>query len=245
MLKKKERGITLIALVITIIILMILATVSINVVSGEGGLIYRAQEAKRLTEQAEQEEKKTINSIIEKYTNIMTGDTSQKDTTSPTVNIEVGTITESSIQIIVNAQDDESGLATKGTYKYYINNELKATLEENSYTFSGLNAGTTYAIKVVVTDNAGNEAPKEESIKTDEGIVLKEFEIEGLDTYQYEDGMTWYEWVNSEYNTLYLSCGGQDAIVTTGNMKVRLNGKNVVGKDLIIEGTCYEWVMDR
>ena len=36
MLKKKERGITLIALVITIVILIILATVSINVVLVEG-----------------------------------------------------------------------------------------------------------------------------------------------------------------------------------------------------------------
>ncbi len=34
-----ERGITLIALVITVVILIILATVSINVVLGEGGLI--------------------------------------------------------------------------------------------------------------------------------------------------------------------------------------------------------------
>ena len=33
----KERGITLIALVITIIILLILATVTLNVVLGEGG----------------------------------------------------------------------------------------------------------------------------------------------------------------------------------------------------------------
>lgn len=44
-----ERGITLIALVITVVILIILATVSINVVLGEGGLIQRAQEAKDLT----------------------------------------------------------------------------------------------------------------------------------------------------------------------------------------------------
>ena len=57
---KQERGITLIALVITIVILIILATVSINVVLGEGGLIQRAQEAKELIESAKGEEETKI-----------------------------------------------------------------------------------------------------------------------------------------------------------------------------------------
>ena len=47
---KKNKGITLIALVITIIILIILAAITINAVFGENGLILRAQEAKFKTE---------------------------------------------------------------------------------------------------------------------------------------------------------------------------------------------------
>ena len=66
-----ERGITLIALVITVVILIILATVSINVVLGEGGLIQRAQEAKDLTEQAAADEAESLNSLLAQYTNIM------------------------------------------------------------------------------------------------------------------------------------------------------------------------------
>ena len=61
----KERGITLIALVITIIILIILATVTLNVVLGKGGLIYRAQQAKDLTEKATEEEQESLNSLID------------------------------------------------------------------------------------------------------------------------------------------------------------------------------------
>ena len=68
---KGENGITLIALVITIVILIILATVSINVVLGEGGLIQRAQEAKDLTEQAAADEAESLNSLLAQYTNIM------------------------------------------------------------------------------------------------------------------------------------------------------------------------------
>ena len=70
----KERGITLIALVITVVILIILATVSINVVLGEGGLIQRAQQAKELTEQAALEEQQGLNSLMSEFTNIMAED---------------------------------------------------------------------------------------------------------------------------------------------------------------------------
>ena len=46
MKKQKNKGITLVALVITIIVIIILATVAINFVFGENGLITRAQQAK-------------------------------------------------------------------------------------------------------------------------------------------------------------------------------------------------------
>ena len=70
--KNNKRGITLIALVITIVILIILATVSINVVLGEGGLIQRAQEGKDLTEQAQIDEKEEITGA-EEYINSVIG----------------------------------------------------------------------------------------------------------------------------------------------------------------------------
>ena len=49
---KKENGITLVALVVTIVVLLILAGVSINLVLGENGLIKRAQEAANSTRNA-------------------------------------------------------------------------------------------------------------------------------------------------------------------------------------------------
>ena len=47
-LLKKEKGITLVALVVTIVILIILATVAINGTFGENGLIRKAEEAKEM-----------------------------------------------------------------------------------------------------------------------------------------------------------------------------------------------------
>ena len=53
-------GITLIALVITIIVLLILAGVSIAILTGQNGLLTRANEAKKETEQTGYEEIKKI-----------------------------------------------------------------------------------------------------------------------------------------------------------------------------------------
>ena len=55
-----NKGITLVALVVTIVVLLILAGVSINLVLGENGLITQAKQAKEKTKTAEAEEKTSI-----------------------------------------------------------------------------------------------------------------------------------------------------------------------------------------
>lgn len=54
---RKNRGITLIALIITIIVLLILAGVSIATLTGDNGILTRVQDAKTQTEEAEDIEK--------------------------------------------------------------------------------------------------------------------------------------------------------------------------------------------
>ena len=71
---KEKGGITLIALVITIIVLIILATVTLNVILGEGGLIERAQLAKDMTEQSVKEEQESLNTLIDEMANMMAED---------------------------------------------------------------------------------------------------------------------------------------------------------------------------
>ena len=53
---KNNKGITLIALVVTIIVLLILAGVSINMLTGQNGILNRASEAKEKTENTQTEE---------------------------------------------------------------------------------------------------------------------------------------------------------------------------------------------
>ena len=71
-MKKQERGITLIALVVTIVVLLILAAVSISMLGGENGIITQAQNAKLETRAGEVEEKVNLwknEKISSKYTN--------------------------------------------------------------------------------------------------------------------------------------------------------------------------------
>ena len=57
---KNEMGITLIALVITIIVLLILAGVAISMLSGENGILRKAAEAKTKTEESRKAEQSTL-----------------------------------------------------------------------------------------------------------------------------------------------------------------------------------------
>ena len=61
--KQNTRGITLIALVITIIVLLILAGVSIAMLSGQNGILTQAQNAKQITEESSENEKRQLSQV--------------------------------------------------------------------------------------------------------------------------------------------------------------------------------------
>ena len=62
---KRENGITMITLAVTIIVLIILAGVSINMLVGDNGIITMAQKAKENMELAQIEEEEQMNSLYE------------------------------------------------------------------------------------------------------------------------------------------------------------------------------------
>ena len=63
---KNNKGITLVALVVTIIILIILAGISINMLVGTDGLITKAKQAKENIELAEIEEQEKLNTLYDR-----------------------------------------------------------------------------------------------------------------------------------------------------------------------------------
>ncbi len=81
-LNEKNAGITLIALVVTVVVLLILAGISISMLTGENGILNRASEAKEKTKLGQEDE----NKILQGYEDIMnqyTGKLPSREETKP------------------------------------------------------------------------------------------------------------------------------------------------------------------
>ena len=63
-MRRNEKGITLVALVITIIVLLILATVSILALTGDNGLFSKARESRNATNNGLDNDLRTMNEYV-------------------------------------------------------------------------------------------------------------------------------------------------------------------------------------
>ena len=84
-MQRNTKGITLIALVITIIVLIILAGVSISLVLGENGIVNKAKKAKENTELAKTEEETMLNDLAKQIEEGTSGGTTNPPETIKTV----------------------------------------------------------------------------------------------------------------------------------------------------------------
>ena len=72
---KKTQGITLIALVVTIVVLLILASVTISTIFSDNGIIKKAQEAANKTKEAVEQEQAELNQLYNDLASIMNNTT--------------------------------------------------------------------------------------------------------------------------------------------------------------------------
>ena len=72
--------------ILNIVILIILATITINAAFGEGGLIEKAQQAKNLTEESTISEQEKLNSLMDEYANMMAEDEEITEPEEPVAN---------------------------------------------------------------------------------------------------------------------------------------------------------------
>ena len=68
---KKESGITLVALVVTIIVLLILAGVAISLTIGNNGIFTRAQNATKIWNEATKNEQKEMDKFNPTYDQVL------------------------------------------------------------------------------------------------------------------------------------------------------------------------------
>lgn len=108
---KNIRGITLISLVVTIVVLLILAGVTINMLLGDNGILTRVAEAKEKTKEEENKELEQLDNLeklIAQYT-------SEKGKVVTTKYYEslLSAINDANNDVITNGADDSSGAKAK------------------------------------------------------------------------------------------------------------------------------------
>ena len=101
---QRKSGITLISLVVTIVILLILAGITIAALTGNNGLFIKVQEAKKETEQAEKEEKEKLGDMEDTINEYTTG-TEVQQVTDKNPGILEGTGTEADPYTINSIED--------------------------------------------------------------------------------------------------------------------------------------------
>ena len=116
----KEKGITLVALVVTIIIIIILATVAINFAFGENGLVKMAERARDIQANSAVAEQDYMDALADELSNYIPAEVNIKEShTNENITIEVETADE-----------------RVASYDYYVNGELKTSQSESTYTTS-------------------------------------------------------------------------------------------------------------
>lgn len=158
---KKEQGITLISLTVTIIVMIILAGATISLVTGDNGMVAKAKEIKANIEKAQQEGQNRIDSL--KGTTIANdGTTILNDEDAPTINsMDVTYVTDTSFKVSVNVTETGSGLA-KIEYSIDGGEHFTTPKYDNrakSYTFDDISLGfEEYNVVVKATDVEGNSS---------------------------------------------------------------------------------------
>ena len=103
-----QTGITLIALVVTIVVLLILAGVSINAIFSENGIIKRAQDAQNKMDQATQNDLDSINELnnwIDGKTNGTTGGNTTGGDANPSTTPKISTLVGKVVDKNTKAED--------------------------------------------------------------------------------------------------------------------------------------------
>ena len=130
---KNKKGITLVALVVTIVVLLILAGVSINLVLGNNGIIAKAKDAETKSAEASQNDLKGMNALVSEMEGALAGNNGGE---TQTPEITIG-------EAKVVANSDGTGSAITDAASVYLGNTLYITF---SHSITG---GTTTVDKTI------------------------------------------------------------------------------------------------
>ena len=182
--KFNEKGITLIALVVTIVVLLILAGISINLVLGENGIIKKAKEAKTAHEQGWNNDIDAMDNY-EKYIDESVNGNSEDEDTGDKVYAKLyddGTLIFSSTDYTASDKNLAEDYGDISKNKFWINEE-KGIIEGNLWGWIDTKTFENKATSVIIYD-------KIRPINTNywfEGYTGDSLELGNLDTSNVED----------------------------------------------------------
>ena len=104
---KENAGITLIALVVTIVVLLILAGISINYVLGENGIVRKAQDARERTKEAKENDIQMLGDLDSEIDDIISGKADLK------VNYQIEKTESRAVVIVIGLKDSGENLEEK------------------------------------------------------------------------------------------------------------------------------------
>ena len=139
---KNKKGITLVALVVTIVVLLILAGVSINLVLGNNGIIAKAKEAQRKSAEASQNDLKGMNGLVSEMEGALAGNGNNGEET------HIPEITIGEVKVVANS--DGTGSAITDAASVYLGNTLYITF---SHSITGGTTTVDKTIPYAVTKN--------------------------------------------------------------------------------------------
>ncbi len=214
-IKEQNKGITLIALVVTIVVLLILAGVTITMVLGQDGIITQAQNAAQLTLIANEREYLEQNAISTQLSNILDDTSSKKlGKTLYDRNLE-----NSSIWDIVVEQ------STNKTYGTGWNYVEKGT-ELDGYGEAKYNWLVNYETGEViwVEDKTYNKFDYKSSLAVENPLFNLDSANVGLDKSSWGSNTTLYYYDNTQYGTI-------EARKTASELEKGKSVTNFVGYD--------------
>ena len=152
--KNRQKGITLIALVVTIVVLIILATVSILAVFGDNGIIARAQKAKNTHEEGKADETNTLDDYASYIGNYLDGKGGSSgggsDTpTNPTAGTTVSKPGKWTSTEVTPIADGNGGTVPLPNGFYYVGGDISTGLvisdkQGDTMTASGVDMGNQF-----------------------------------------------------------------------------------------------------
>ena len=244
-----QKGITLIALVITIVVLLILAGVSINALFGDSGIIKRAKDAQNRMNNAQESDLNALNDLDKWIDNQVNGATGGNTTGGDETPTEKPLITDSSL----TSNDRTTSESTTVIAKDKKENQV---VVPGGFKISSA-SGESVQQGIVIEDKEGNQfvwvpvsninGDGSNKIKKDDGseveITLGRYTFKrekNSTTNLYEDGTPTIKQKGSEYDQTTLAqatAGTLDTKYKAENYFYELNGSRTSNEKSDLTGT--------